>query len=103
MHFMLFLDGIKLPMTDRQSVSTNGTLIVEPVDRPDAGSYTCIAESKQGSVSQRTINVRVMGKKSRDLACLSHVQHGKNFVKQLILFSPSRKYSYDTFDNKKQF
>lgn len=49
-------------MTDRQSVSANGTLIILPVDRSDAGSYTCIAENKQGSVSQRTVNVRVMGK-----------------------------------------
>jgi len=59
---LVCLDGIKLPMTDRQSVSANGTLIVEPVDRTDAGSYTCISGNKQGSMSQRTVNVRVMGK-----------------------------------------
>lgn len=49
-------------MNDRQSVSTNGTLVVEPVQKLDAGTYTCMAGNKQGSMSQRTVNIRVMGK-----------------------------------------
>lgn len=56
-------DGQKLPisMSDRQTVTLNGTLIIDPVERSDAASYTCQAENKQGSTSQRSVNVRVMG------------------------------------------
>jgi hypothetical protein len=60
-HDSNFPDGMKLPLSDRQSVSSNGTLSIEPVERSDGGTYACLAENKQGSTSQRSVNVRVMG------------------------------------------
>ncbi|XP_035706801.1 Down syndrome cell adhesion molecule-like protein Dscam2 isoform X3 [Folsomia candida] len=52
-------NGEKIPLNDRQSVSSNGTLTIEKMERSDAGSFVCMAENK-GSTSERSVNVRVM-------------------------------------------
>ena len=55
-------EGRQLPINDRQRVYTNGTLIIEDVQRSeDAATYTCIARSEQGYSARSDLDVTVMG------------------------------------------
>ena len=55
-------EGRQLPINDRQRVYTNGTLIIEDVQRSeDAATYTCIARNEQGYSARSDLEVTVMG------------------------------------------
>lgn len=57
----LFLDGSILPVNLRQKVYSNGTLIIEQVQRQtDAGTYTCQAKNHHGHSSRRDIEIQVL-------------------------------------------
>ena len=57
------IDGRELPVSRRQSVSTDGTLRIKDVDRTrDSGTYACSATNKQGESHERSLNIRVVGK-----------------------------------------
>jgi hypothetical protein len=59
-------DGVRLPTNIRQRV-TNGTLTVENVQRSsDQGTYSCTARNKQNFTAQRSVDIRVLGKYSRN-------------------------------------
>ena len=59
-------DGVRLPTNIRQRV-TNGTLTVENVQRTsDQGTYSCTARNKQNYTAQRSVDIRVLGKFSRN-------------------------------------
>lgn len=56
-------EGRQLPINDRQRVFTNGTLIIEDVQRSeDAAAYTCVAKNEGGYSARSDLEVSVMGK-----------------------------------------
>lgn len=58
-----FLDGTVLPVNRRQRVYSNGTLVIEHVQRQaDAGTYTCQAQNRQKHSARRDVEVQVLGK-----------------------------------------
>ncbi|KFM78043.1 Down syndrome cell adhesion molecule-like protein Dscam2, partial [Stegodyphus mimosarum] len=51
----------KLPQNRRQQVFSNGTLIINNVDRnSDEGTYRCIAENREGENAFRDVGVKVL-------------------------------------------
>ena len=57
------VDGMKLPVNQRQRVGSNGTLTITSVERAsDGGTYTCSAWDSQGRTARRDIQVNVVGK-----------------------------------------
>lgn len=55
-------DGQTLPVNRRQRVYTNGTLIIEQIQRQeDAGTYTCQAQNRQRHSARRDVEVQVIG------------------------------------------
>ncbi|XP_071546322.1 cell adhesion molecule Dscam2-like isoform X3 [Panulirus ornatus] len=54
-------DGRTLPVTARQNVFENGTLVVRHVQKSaDGGAYTCTAQDKQGRTHSATATVQVL-------------------------------------------
>ncbi|XP_066995296.2 cell adhesion molecule Dscam2 [Anabrus simplex] len=54
-------DGRQLPLTRRQHVFPNGTLLLENVQRdPDGGEYRCKATNKQGHVASQVLPLNVI-------------------------------------------
>lgn len=54
--------GRMLPINRRQKTFTNGSLIVEAVERnSDQGRYTCVARNSQGYTARGDLDVQVMG------------------------------------------
>nr|XP_045611137.1 Down syndrome cell adhesion molecule-like protein Dscam2 isoform X3 [Procambarus clarkii] len=54
-------NGRMLPINRRQKTFTNGTLIVEAVERnSDQGRYTCVARNSQGYTARGDLDVQVM-------------------------------------------
>ncbi|XP_076065820.1 cell adhesion molecule Dscam1-like isoform X6 [Oratosquilla oratoria] len=54
-------NGRLLPINRRQSTFTNGTLVVESVQRSaDQGRYTCVARNTQGYTARGDLDVQVM-------------------------------------------
>ncbi|XP_042236936.1 Down syndrome cell adhesion molecule-like protein Dscam2 [Homarus americanus] len=54
-------DGRTLPVTARQNVFENGTLVVRSVQKSaDGGSYTCKAQDKQGRTHSASATVQVL-------------------------------------------
>ncbi|XP_064112208.1 cell adhesion molecule Dscam2-like isoform X2 [Macrobrachium nipponense] len=54
-------DGRTLPVSVRQEVFQNGTLVVRSVQKTaDAGEYTCTAQDKQGRTHSATATVQVL-------------------------------------------
>ena len=58
-------EGRQLPFNDRQTVFTNGTLVISDVQRKeDAAKYTCVARNDEGYSARSDLSVTVMGKNS---------------------------------------
>ncbi|XP_076361674.1 cell adhesion molecule Dscam1-like isoform X2 [Tachypleus tridentatus] len=54
-------DGSKLPYNQRQKVYSNGTLVVESVDRAtDEGKYVCQAKDKKGRMAKSDVYISVL-------------------------------------------
>ncbi|XP_072160841.1 cell adhesion molecule Dscam1 [Bemisia tabaci] len=54
-------DGSVLPMNRRQRVYSNGTLVIEQVQRSsDAGMYTCQAQNRQKYTARRDVEIQVL-------------------------------------------
>ncbi|XP_050541670.1 cell adhesion molecule Dscam2 isoform X2 [Daktulosphaira vitifoliae] len=54
-------DGHSVPFNQRQKIYSNGTLIVDKVQRQtDAGIYACIVKNHQGHSSRRDVDVQVL-------------------------------------------
>lgn len=52
-----------LPINRKQKVFSNGTLVIENVERmSDEATYTCVAKNSQGYTAKGTLEVQVMGK-----------------------------------------
>ena len=59
-------EGRQLPFNDRQSVFTNGTLVISNLQRKeDAATYTCVARNDEGYSARSDLSVTVMGKLDR--------------------------------------
>lgn len=55
--------GRELPDDIRQKVQTDGSLVINPVQKTaDSGVYTCWARNKQGHSARRSGEVTVIGK-----------------------------------------
>jgi len=60
---ILFQGSHELPNDLRQKVQSDGTLVINPVQKAtDAGVYTCTAKNKQGHSARRSGEVAVIGK-----------------------------------------
>jgi len=58
----LIVDGKRLPQNQRQKVFTNGTLIINELERSaDAGKYECLVTDEQGHVAKGDVFINVMG------------------------------------------
>uniref|UniRef100_T1JKS2 Ig-like domain-containing protein n=1 Tax=Strigamia maritima TaxID=126957 RepID=T1JKS2_STRMM len=53
-------EGSLLPAALHQTVYANGTLVVNKVQRTDAGTYTCIAKNNKGLTARKTLWVSVL-------------------------------------------
>ncbi|GBP44660.1 Hemicentin-2 [Eumeta japonica] len=54
-------DGRVLPISGKQKVFPNGTLVIENVERmSDQATYTCIAKNSQGYSARNTLELQVM-------------------------------------------
>ncbi|XP_063593040.1 cell adhesion molecule Dscam2-like [Penaeus indicus] len=63
-------DGRTLPVTARQKVYENGTLVITRVEKSrDGGSYTCTAQDKHGRTHSATATVQVLGRVGRHPEC----------------------------------
>lgn len=64
--FQYFIGGRELPDDIRQKVQTDGSLVINPVQKSaDSGVYTCWARNKQGHSARRSGEVTVIGKRQR--------------------------------------
>ncbi|XP_022240704.1 Down syndrome cell adhesion molecule-like protein 1 homolog isoform X2 [Limulus polyphemus] len=52
--------GIQLPVTSKQQVFPNGTLVIHQVRDSDQGRYRCIARNLEGASDHQTVNVSVI-------------------------------------------
>lgn len=60
--WFIISDGQILPLTRRQRVYSNGTLVIEQTQRlEDAGTYTCQATNRQKTSARRDLEVQVIG------------------------------------------
>lgn len=58
----MILDNRQLPINRKQKVFSNGTLIIENVERSsDQATYTCVARNAQGHTAKGNLEVQVMG------------------------------------------
>lgn len=58
-----FTDDRALPISRRQTIFQNGTLIVQNVARQeDEGEYKCLIRDKDGETAKRNTFIRVLGK-----------------------------------------
>ncbi|XP_055679736.1 cell adhesion molecule Dscam2 isoform X1 [Lutzomyia longipalpis] len=54
-------DGQTLPINRRQRAYANGTLIIEQLQRlEDAGTYTCMAQSRERQTARRNVEIQVL-------------------------------------------
>uniref|UniRef100_A0A1B0DMD3 Ig-like domain-containing protein n=1 Tax=Phlebotomus papatasi TaxID=29031 RepID=A0A1B0DMD3_PHLPP len=54
-------DGQTLPINRRQRAYANGTLIIEQLQRlEDAGTYTCMAQSREKQTARRNVEIQVL-------------------------------------------
>lgn len=61
--FVFESDSHTLPTNHRQKVFSNGTLIIQEVNRmSDAGYYSCIVTNRQGQAAQRAVHLSVLSK-----------------------------------------
>lgn len=56
-------DGQTLPINRRQKAYSNGTLVIEQLQRAeDSGWYTCMAQNKLKQTSRRNVEIQVLSK-----------------------------------------
>ncbi|XP_071538790.1 cell adhesion molecule Dscam2-like isoform X2 [Panulirus ornatus] len=56
-----FKEGLQLPVSRRQVVHTNGSLVIDNVQRvTDAGTYSCTASTRHGDKSTQSVQVKVL-------------------------------------------
>lgn len=56
-------DGQVLPINRRQRVYSNGTMVIDQLQRAeDAGTFTCMAQNKQMQTARRNVEIQVLGK-----------------------------------------
>ncbi|XP_069192476.1 cell adhesion molecule Dscam2 isoform X3 [Procambarus clarkii] len=54
-------EGVQLPVSRRQVIHTNGSLVIDNVQREtDAGTYSCTASTKHGDKSTQSVQVKVL-------------------------------------------
>lgn len=83
--FELFAGGRELPDDLRQKVQTDGSLVINPVQKSaDSGVYTCWARNKQGHSARRSGEVTVIGKKLRFVG-LKNERIDSNFIEEIII------------------
>ena len=59
--FKWYKDGQQLSITGRYSVTADGTLVINKVDRQDAGNYSCYAKNFLGEATSKPASATVFG------------------------------------------
>lgn len=83
-HHLLVTDDRRLPLDERHSASSAGTLHFSSIAKEDSGLYKCVIVSVNGDTSEATIHLKVAGKRSHPCTFKWRVI----FTSKCLLLSP---------------
>ena len=65
--FKWYKNGQQLTPTGRYSVTADGTLVINTVERQDAGRYSCYAKNFLGNATSKYASATVFGKNKNSM------------------------------------